>query len=612
MSLSSTEPQIFKLEAGKVSAGLARDRLWQVKEGNARLRVLVAGDEVSTMPVPESGWFLVPESDYLRVQLIAETAISFESRLPLSLIPRLGDLGRNQLIQPIRQMMSAAGIDDGLVDWSVKLAQPTFRSWFGESLDQAIKLNQPMSPDVVTPLIADHVPRTILEQDSVPEERRALTVLFIVSVLSIVAVISWLCALVALEAPGFSLSYHYAAVAFGSLGIIALTIWMIHVLAQHFRDVLPVGLAAALSMTTLILLFEAPILAISLLFSGCLIGGAYWVYVRRLLPDLPAIDQPMRWLSLRLSRDGVPSVRERVIEVWDQARQWVIARIELVAEYSRFSRSVIAASLVIPAIASTDDTRPVVLTGLSLGALLLLERLRAAMPVSLDSTTEHDDRKTVRPLALSGEVQYENVVFRRHAGEAPLFDQMNFHCPDDSLVRITAAEGAGLSTLKHLLVRQVSPERGVVRVGGMDVARLDPKVLAYSVIMLDHPRDSEVSTVGEWLFIEPGIEPSTLEMHLQALSASQWIELLHDRLNAPLGALQSMAGPHGMNRLKLARALSRKGQLMWLDHWLMGLDKSSRAHVIHSLVERSGTRFVVDRNELLKGQASIHWEIARD
>jgi ABC-type transport system involved in cytochrome bd biosynthesis fused ATPase/permease subunit len=180
------------------------------------------------------------------------------------------------------------------------------------------------------------------------------------------------------------------------------------------------------------------------------------------------------------------------------------------------------------------------------------------------------------------------------------------------LVRITAAEGAGLSTLKHLLVRQVSPERGVVRVGGMDVARLDPKVLAYSVIMLDHPRDSEVSTVGEWLFIEPGIEPSTLEMHLQALSASQWIELLHDRLNAPLGALQSMAGPHGMNRLKLARALSRKGQLMWLDHWLMGLDQSSRAHVIHSLVERSGTRFVVDRNELLKGQASIHWEIARD
>ena len=612
MSLSSTKPQIFRLEAGKVSVGLARDRLWQVKEGKAKLRVLVGGNEVGTMPVTEFGWFLVPESDFLRVQLIAETPIAFESRLPLSLIPRLGDLGRNQLIQPIRQMMSAAGIDDGLVDWSVKLAQPTFRSWFGDSLDQAIKLNQPMSPDFAAPLMADHVPRTILEQESISEERRALTVLLLVSVLSILAVVSWLSVLVALEAPGFSLSYHYSAIALGASGMIALTIWIIHLLAQQFRDVLPVGLAAALAMITLILLFEAPMLAISLIFSSCLIGGAYWVYVLRLLPDLPAIDQPMRWLSRRLSRDGVPSVRERVLEVWDQARQWVVARIELVAEYSRFSRSVIAASLVIPAIASTDDTRPIVLTGLSLGALLLLERLRAAMPVSLEMPLEQGDRRTVRPLALSGEVQYEGVVFRRHAGEAPLFDQMNFHCPDDSLVRITAAEGAGLSTLKHLLLRQVAPERGVVRIGGMDVARIDPQVLAHSVIMLDHPRDSEVSTVGEWLFIEPGIEPSTLEMHLQALSASHWIELLHERLNASLGALQSMAGPHGMNRLKLARALSRKGQLMWLDHWLMGLDQSSRAHVIHRLVERSGTRFVVDRNELLKGQVSIHWEIERD
>ena len=218
MSLSSTEAQIFQLAAGNVSAGLARDRLWQVKEGEARLRLLISDDEIGTMPVPESGWFLVPESEYLRIQLIADTAISFESRLPLSLIPRLGDLGRHQLIQPIRQMMSVAGIDDGVIDWSVKLAQPTFRSWFGASLDQSIRLAQPMSPDVITPLIADHVPQTMLDQDSLPEERRALPVLVTASILSIVAVVSWLCALVTLEAPGFALSYKYSTVALlGSL-----------------------------------------------------------------------------------------------------------------------------------------------------------------------------------------------------------------------------------------------------------------------------------------------------------------------------------------------------------------------------------------------------------
>ena len=595
-----------------MSAGLARDRLWQVKDGTAYLRLLIEDQEVGSMPVPDSGWFLVPESKFLRVQLVAETQISFESRLPLVLIPRLGDLGRNQLILPIRQMLASAGIDDSLVDWVVKLAQPSFRSWFGESLDHAIQRKHPMSPDSETPLISKHAPRTPSENTSVMEERRVMWVLFVVALLSIVSVTSWLGVLVTIEASGFSLSYDYVVVAVGCTGLIVGSVWAVSQLASNFPDVRSVGLATALAMIILVLLFEAPVLALSMIFSGTLIAGAYWVYVKRLLPELPAIDQPMSWLSLRLARDGVPSVRKRLLEVWDQASQWVIARIELVAEYSRFSRSVIASSLVIPAIASTDQDRPIVMAGLTLAALLLLERLRAAMPVSIESQPTIRVASKVRPLALGGEVQYEGIVYRRHAGGAPLFDQLSFHCADNSLVRITAAEGAGLSTLKHLLTREVSPERGLVRVGGMDVARLDPEVLAHSVIMLDHPLDSEVSTVGEWLFIESGIEPSTLEMHLQGLRVSHWIESLPERLNAPLGALWSMAGPLGTNRLKLARALSRPGQLMWLDHWLVGLDQSGRAHVIRSLVERSGTRFVVDRNELFKREASIHWELAND
>ena len=403
------------------------------KNGTAYLRLLIEDQEVGSMPVPDSGWFLVPESKFLRVQLVAETQISFESRLPLVLIPRLGDLGRNQLIQPIRQMLASAGIDDSLVDWVVKLAQPSFRSWFGESLDHAIQRKQPMSPDSETPLISNHAPRTSSENTSVMEVRRVMWVLFVVALLSAVSVTSWLAVLVAIEASGFSLSYDYVVVAVGCTGLIVGSVWAVSQLASNFLDVRPVGLAVALAMIILVLLFEAPVLALSMIFSGSLIAGAYWVYVKRLLPELPAIDQPMAWLSLRLARDGVPSVRERVLEVWDQASQWVIARIELVAEYSRFSRAVIAASLVIPAIASTDQSRPIVLAGLTLAALLLLERLRAAMPVSIESQPTIQVASKVRPLALGGEVQYEGIVYRRHAGGAPLFDQLSFHCKDNSL-----------------------------------------------------------------------------------------------------------------------------------------------------------------------------------
>ena len=608
MSSTLTDPKVFQLAAGQTSAGLARDRLWHVAEGEGQLRFVVDGQVVGEMPVPDHGWFVVPESTHLRVQLIAISGLRFESKLPLALVPRLGDLGRAQLIRPIRGMLAAMSVDDSAVDWSLKLAQPSFRQWFGEALDQSIAQAIPLSPDVQTPLIPER-PQAVLDYVAEPDAVRALPMLLLAGCLALSAVVSLTLGLRAAQSPAFGLSELHLAVVAGSAAWVLFVIWALQLLGLHYQDVQSSALVVSFTAVAGLLFWHGPGLALALFFLTGLILLAYWIYVRKLLPDLPAIDQPMQWLAMRLVRDGEPLVRARVLRVWDEASQWVIARIELVAEYSRFSRAVLASGLVIPAMASTDPRHPVVLTGLSLAALLLLDRLRSALPVE----GKEDDAAVevqAKPLTLRGDVQFESVVYRRHAGDRPLFDGLNFDCAEDSLVRVSAAEGAGLSTLKHLLTRRVNPERGVVRIGGMDVARLEPAALALSVVMLDHPRDVDARTVGDWLFIDPAIQSSTLEAHLDALSASHWIEALFGRLQAPIGALQATAGPFGMHRMKLARALARPGQILWFDQWLLGLDPTARNYVIRMVLERPGTRFVVDHDGLLAEQATIHWELS--
>jgi ABC-type multidrug transport system fused ATPase/permease subunit len=609
MPLSSIDPKQFHLDQGQVSAGLARDRLWQVQQGRGRIRLVVDQVVVGDMPIPEGGWFLVPESNHLRVQLVAESDVTFESRLPLGLIPRLGDLGRSQLVTPIVAMMRTLQIDDSAVDWGVKLAQPSFKSWFGEALDAAIESDTPLSPDLETPLVTDQAPRPLSEVRASADVTRAMPVLIYTACLAVAGVLSWLTALVVFDAPGFGLASESVLVAVGCVLWSLAAAYAIQETARWYQDVLPVSLAAAIGCVTVVLLVLKPTLALSYAVAVALIGLAYWVYVRRLLPDLPEIDAPMRWLSARLSREGVQSVRQRLLTVWSEASVWVIARIELLAEYSRFGRAVMAATLVIPAIALTDTEQPTVLTGLALVGVVLLERMRAAMPVSADQAASIDPPQSIEPIKLSGDVVYDKVVYRRHAGERPLFDRLDFECTDDSLVRITAPEGAGLSTLKHLLTRRVTPERGAVRIGGLDVARLSPDALAASVVMLDHPADAHARTVGEWLFVEPTMDVASVEHHLDRLDASHWIESLTHRLHAPIGALESLAGPHGINRLKLARALARTGHIIWLDHWLIGLSPAMRTHVIQSLVERPGTRFVVDRDGFLAEYATVHWDL---
>lgn len=610
MHMTSTNTRLFALTAGKVSAGLARGRLWQVKDGIARLRLLVHDEIQGEIEVPESGWFVVPESEMLQIQLVALSDITFESRLPINLIPRLGDLGRQQLIYPIREILRAICVDDSMIDWTIKLSQPGFKSWLNESLDEAIRHNQPMSPDIVMPLITNQAPRTIIEKSVDVPVFGNLAIHILAGTLAILSVVKFLLILVLLNSPAFALSSDYP------ISLICAVFWIvfssvgIYLLNQCNENTPIVTFASGLSACLVSLMWVKPTLALAFLFSISLIGSAYWIYVKRLLSDLPHIDKPLRWLFLRLSRDGMPSMRSRIINVWEQARRWVISRIELIAEFSRFSRAVISGSLVILGIAMAESSNQIVSTGLCLLTLVILDRLRSALPVSVDVPNYQESYYATDHLSLSGDIQYDGIVFRRHAGDRPLFDHLYFQCKSNSLIRITAAEGSGLSTLKSMLIRKVIPERGTIRIGGMDIARISSELLAYSIVMLDHPDDEFVETVADWLFIESGIQASTLEHHLTGMRAGHWIERLPNRLESPVGALRTLAGPHGLNRLKLARALSRNGQIVWLDHWLIGLTMETREHVIRSLTDRAGTRFVVDRNGLLSGREHVHWDIS--
>ena len=142
----------FQLTAGQVSAGLQRNRLWRLVSGSARLRVTTDGGRVVECRVPLSGWFVVPDTPAFRMQLVAETDVVFRPRLDLTYVSRLGDLGRQQLIEPIRNLLSALDMNDGQVVWSTQLAQPQFSVWFGRALTDAMDTGDPLSSQLRSPL----------------------------------------------------------------------------------------------------------------------------------------------------------------------------------------------------------------------------------------------------------------------------------------------------------------------------------------------------------------------------------------------------------------------------------------------------------------------------
>lgn len=599
----------FQLTAGQVSAGLQRNRLWRLVSGSARLRVTTDGGRVVECRVPLSGWFVVPDTPAFRMQLVAETDVVFRPRLDLTYVSRLGDLGRQQLIEPIRNLLSALDMNDGQVVWSTQLAQPQFSVWFGRALTDAMDTGDPLSSQLRSPLES----QTAQDASRLSERMtRASALTWVPGVIvAMVTVVSLILALRLRTTAAFDLTSEvpWIALILASLAAIGLMILSRQSVMRPAEARASLAILLALSIAWVG--WYAPILGLLMLLLTAAIGVAYVVLVRRLLVDLPEIYQPIRWLSGRLAREGVPSLRGRLLTAWSQMANWVVARIELTAEFSRLSRALLAGSLIVPAYAAATvpETQMDVVV-VAMLAVIALERMRSLLPIDAEQPEIETARELRSTLTLRGECQWDHVVYRRHAGEAPLFYELSFQCPAGSLVRITAPEGAGLTTLRELLVRRVAPERGVVRIDGMDVARLPSLELTRLVIGLDHPDDGQAVSVADWLYLDPTVTPLALDTHLRRLDLIAFIDQLSRGVESPIGELMARVGPLGVTRLKLARALSRTGAIVWLDHWLVGLTPVHRAHVIDTLVSRSGTRFIVDRNAMLTPFADLTWDLS--
>ncbi|NBS11850.1 MAG: hypothetical protein EBS77_04160 [Gammaproteobacteria bacterium] len=600
--------QGFQLSAGQVSAGLQRNRLWRLSSGTARLRVTTDGGRIVECRIPTSGWFVVPDSPAFRMQLVAETDVVFRPRLELTYVSRLGDLGRQQLIEPIQALLAALAVDDTQVVWSTQLAQPQFGAWFGRALTDAIDTGEALSSQMRSPLEAGTASATARLSDRLASSPALTWVPGVV--LAVVTLISLLLALRLWSTAAFELTPDapWIVAILGGLSVLGCVVLS--------RQSVMRPREARLSLAVLLVLsigwvgWSFPILGLLMVILTAAVGVAYLVLVRRLLVDLPEIHQPIRWLSGRLAREGIPSLRGRLLAAWSQMADWVVARIELTAEFSRLSRALLAGSLIVPAYAAaTVPSSQVDVVVLALVGVVALERLRSLLPVDPKGVETARGDALQTSLSLRGECQWDRIVYRRHAGEAPLFHELSFQCPAGSLVRITAPEGAGLTTLRELLIRRVAPERGVVRIDGIDVARLPNRDLARLVIGLDHPDDGDAVSVADWFYVDPTVTPQALDLHLRQLEILTSIDQLSRGVESPIGELIARVGPLGMTRLKLARALSRTGSIVWLDHWLVGLAPSHRAHVVHSLVTRTGTRFVVDRNAFLTPFADLTWDL---
>ncbi|MGM0782892.1 MAG: thiol reductant ABC exporter subunit CydC [Pseudomonadota bacterium] len=183
------------------------------------------------------------------------------------------------------------------------------------------------------------------------------------------------------------------------------------------------------------------------------------------------------------------------------------------------------------------------------------------------------------PLALS-----LNAVSLRYPGTwHSALDGVCFSMNGAERLALTGASGAGKSSIAALLTRQLLPDTGEIRLGGVPLAELDERSLRERVGLLGQRIDLFEGSLADNLRIaDPAARDDRLWQALDWVTLGDWVATLPAGLATPVGEGGRALSGGQARRLALARLWLRDPGLVILDEPFAGLDRET----VESLVPR--------------------------
>jgi ATP-binding cassette subfamily B protein len=188
-------------------------------------------------------------------------------------------------------------------------------------------------------------------------------------------------------------------------------------------------------------------------------------------------------------------------------------------------------------------------------------------------------------LAGRGSVEFEEVSFS-YGGESgtSVLKKVSFHCQAGETLGIIGSTGSGKSSLVSLIPRFYDATSGTIRVGGVEVSKLDPVKLRERIAVVPQKSVLFTGTITE--NIRWGKEEATLEEVAQAARLAE----AHPFIASFPEGYETRLGQRGVNlsggqkqRVSIARALVRKPDILILDDCTSAVDVATEARIKEAL-----------------------------
>lgn len=207
-------------------------------------------------------------------------------------------------------------------------------------------------------------------------------------------------------------------------------------------------------------------------------------------------------------------------------------------------------------------------------------RIEEVLNVQADGTEEL--AADPAPLSFQGRIDFEQVSFA-YDGTLAL-DNISLTCLPGETVGIIGPTGSGKSTLVQLIPRLYEPAAGTVKLDGLDIRRLNPRLLRDGIAFVPQKALLFSGTILDNIrWGKEGATSAEIETAARMAQAHDFV------MDFPEG-YETRIGQGGVNlsggqkqRLAIARALVRKPAILILDDATSAVDVATEARIRQAL-----------------------------
>jgi ATP-binding cassette, subfamily B, bacterial MsbA len=184
----------------------------------------------------------------------------------------------------------------------------------------------------------------------------------------------------------------------------------------------------------------------------------------------------------------------------------------------------------------------------------------------------------------NADIQFDRVNFSY--GEKIALHEINLQIKSGQLVALVGASGSGKTTLSNLLLRFYDPQRGAIRIGGVDIREFTTRDLRNQIAVVTQETVLFNDTIGANIALgRPGATNEEIIAAAKHAHAHQFILEKPSGYETVIGEKGVMLSGGQRQRLAIARAVLRNAPILILDEATNALDTESERAVQTALDE---------------------------